>query len=227
MLIYMATNRINGKQYVGQTVSSLKIRKTKHIREALAESCNSYYFQRAIKKYGQENFDWKILHEDVINIDNLNRLEIFYIGYYDTFKNGYNLTEGGGGKVGCIVSIETRKILARINKGKKHTKKSKLKMSMARRGKNNPMYGVRLCGKDNHMYGKHFSEEAKRKNSEAHMGKGKGKNNPAAKAIIADNIYFDTSREAAKFFGVSHTAIYKRLKKRLPGYRYVNKKEEE
>lgn len=190
MIIYKATNKINGKAYVGQTVFSLKIRRARHINQTLNKQDNMY-FHNALRKYGIKKFDWKILQK-CDTIEELNRLEIHYIKLYDTFNNGYNLTKGGNGSVGCIPSIETRQKISKAHIGmkysektkrklsecrrgskhpwfgRKHSEKSKLKMSEAKKGTKHPMYGKR--GKESSSYGKRHSVEAKRKISEANRG---------------------------------------------------------
>lgn len=98
MIIYKATNKINGISYIGQTTQSLNKRIGEHIYNTLANRYNSY-FHSALKKYGKESFDWDII-DRCDNIDELNRLEIYYIGYYDTYNNGYNLSRGGYGRTG-------------------------------------------------------------------------------------------------------------------------------
>jgi len=65
-------------------------------------------------------------------------------------------------------------------KGYKHTEETKGKMSEIKKGKNNPMYGrhhtdeskrkMSRKGKNHPFYGKHLSEEHKRKQSEANKG---------------------------------------------------------
>lgn len=222
MLIYIVTNKINGKQYVGQAVKKLEARKRRHIRESLVKVDNCYV-HKAIRKYGPENFTWGTLHDNITNINDLNRLEIFYIGYYDTYNNGYNLTEGGGGMVGWSPSKKTRKRMSEAHKGKKLSKEHKQKIAEANKGNKLSKKHKQSMLRVN--TGKTLSEEHKRKISETHKQKGisKGKNNPAARAVIANNKYFDTSREAAKFLDVSHTMVYKRIKKQVPGYKYVNK----
>ena len=57
-------------------------------------SKNKTYFDRALKKYGSENFDLIVLEDNIPN-DMLDEKEIFYIKKYDTFNNGYNCTLGG------------------------------------------------------------------------------------------------------------------------------------
>lgn len=68
----------------------------------------------------------------------------------------------------------TRQKISIANTGRKWTEESKASLSNARKGKNNPMYGVKLCGEKNGMYGKHHSNDAKLAMSNA----SKGKNNP-------------------------------------------------
>ena len=52
------------------------------------------YFDRALKKYGEDNFELTILENDIPN-DKLDEREIYYIKKYNTFNNGYNCTLGG------------------------------------------------------------------------------------------------------------------------------------
>ena len=70
--------------------------------------------------------------------------------------------------------------MSEAQKGHKVSEKTKLKMSEAKSGKNNPMFGkhhlydtrqkLYNIGENNPMFGKHHSENAKKKISEAHKG---------------------------------------------------------
>lgn len=111
-IIYRHTNKVNGKAYIGQTIKSMEERFKCHIKSA--ENGDSYEFQRAIRKYGVESFYSEILEADIelLSIiqerDNiLNIKEKYWIAFYDTFKNGYNMTLGGGGMCGHVKSQET------------------------------------------------------------------------------------------------------------------------
>lgn len=79
-IIYLVTNKINNKVYVGQTINTLNRRRINHLAAARNENDN-LYFHRAIKKYGEENFDWKVL-DKANNQEELNNLECFYIKKY-------------------------------------------------------------------------------------------------------------------------------------------------
>lgn len=72
-IIYLATNKINNKVYIGQTINTLNKRKTNHYAAARNEKDN-LYFHRAIRKYGENNFDWIVL-DKANNQDKLNELE--------------------------------------------------------------------------------------------------------------------------------------------------------
>lgn len=50
MIIYKATNLINGKVYIGQTVNTLKYRSEQHRRESKIDSRKHPYFHTAIRK---------------------------------------------------------------------------------------------------------------------------------------------------------------------------------
>ena len=95
MLIYKATNKITGKSYIGQTVKELSYRMAEHKHRAKYEHPNTKFYN-AINKYGWDSFEWSIIEEsDFWSKEELNRKEKYYIQYYDTLNNGYNILEGG------------------------------------------------------------------------------------------------------------------------------------
>jgi len=180
MIIYKVTNKINGREYVGQTINSLKKRKSEHISVALSIHDNNY-FHSALRRYGPENFDWKTIHE-CVNIDDLNKWEIYYIKYYNTFNNGYNLTLGGFGSIGYKHTKETKKKISIANGGKRsswygkrHSEETKKRMSESHKGKKLSEETKRklseaLKGEKNPFYGKHHSEKMKMEMSELQSG---------------------------------------------------------
>ena len=96
-IIYIITNTINSKLYIGQTSRSLNDRWKEHCRENCSEGEYNMAIKRAIIKYGKENFTIKELEK--CEIDQLDEREIYYISLYNSYKDGYNLTAGG--KSGC------------------------------------------------------------------------------------------------------------------------------
>lgn len=87
-IIYKYTSP-SGKSYIGQTTRTKKEREGKNAKEY--SHCPAFY--KAIQKYGIENFSYEVLEE----CDNrlLNERERYWIKEYDSYNNGYNLTEGG------------------------------------------------------------------------------------------------------------------------------------
>jgi group I intron endonuclease len=92
MIVYLVTNTINGKRYVGQTSQSLERRWFLHQHR---KSCKALH--SAINKYGAENFTIEVLFSPPTR-EQAGELEIEYIDRYNTkAPNGYNLTQGGEG----------------------------------------------------------------------------------------------------------------------------------
>lgn len=131
MIIYLITNKINGKRYVGQTIKSLSTRWSKHKYEAKTGKWD-YPLHRAIRKYGQEFFESCEL-EKCSSIEELNEAEIFYINFYNSLApENYNLHTGGNNH---IVSEECRLKMSQSRLGKKHTPQTIEKISNAQKGK--------------------------------------------------------------------------------------------
>lgn len=140
--IYLITNKINGKQYVGQTTYPIEFRWKGHVRDIKRSDspiCN------AIKKYGPENFVIEEMYK-AYSLKKLNDMESFYITICGTLKpNGYNLKSGGNNS---FHHQETKdKISAAnkgkpaYNKGKKWSDEVKKKIGIANKGKPSVLKG--------------------------------------------------------------------------------------
>ena len=176
MLIYLIHNKINGKEYVGQTIHSLGSRWARHLISARMGSTLPLHC--AIRKYGEDNFTISILAKPLCEED-MDLGEISHIVSEDTLiPNGYNLHPGGskhnihpntraklaaasagnkyglGNKshLGLITSAETRNKISASKKGKKIPIETRLRMSQAK-------------------LGHRVSVEARRKMSMAKLGK--------------------------------------------------------
>lgn len=90
--IYKITNNLNNKSYIGQSIHI-----EKRWEEHLYKSSKSSLIQYVIYKYGKENFTFEILEE--CEQSKLNEREQYWIKFYNSFENGYNLTLGGGGTI--------------------------------------------------------------------------------------------------------------------------------
>lgn len=137
-IIYKWANKVNGKKYVGQTIHPRK----RYLQHYNGERADSQIIDRAILKYGPENFDYTVLltiHADTR--EELRRLldeaEIAGIrleqSYYKTGL-GYNMTLGGMTRGTYNHSEETKIKLSRIKKGKKLSETAKKNIAEGHRG---------------------------------------------------------------------------------------------
>ena len=94
--IYKITNRVNNKVYIGQTHFTVEHRWKQHIKNYNIEHRKQPLY-KAFDKYGLDNFYVEPIEE--IDSDQLDEREMYWIAYYDSFKNGYNANIGGTGKV--------------------------------------------------------------------------------------------------------------------------------
>lgn len=93
-IIYKATCIITNKVYIGQTTTFLGNRKGLHKHKALYENDIKNHFHNAIRKYGWENFQWEII-DYAQTFKELNEKERYWIKYYNSVEQGYNILEGG------------------------------------------------------------------------------------------------------------------------------------
>lgn len=95
-LVYMATNRVNGKRYIGITKRDFAVRKRQHLR--LAEDGNNVCckFYSAIRKYGKKSFDWKIVASDLSQRDAFSKERALIKKIRKTGEE-YNIKDGGTG----------------------------------------------------------------------------------------------------------------------------------
>ena len=90
--IYKVTNIKTNEVYVGKS-TTVATRWQNHTKSAFGlEGVADSQFQRALKKYGIQNFTWALLEE--VPKDKLTEREKYYIDLYDTTKYGYNMRNG-------------------------------------------------------------------------------------------------------------------------------------
>ena len=92
--IYSITNVVTGDMYIGQTIQDFEKRWKSHISALNRGNHDNEYLQRSWNKYGEDAFKFKAIHY-CDELDILNDLEKYYIKKYDTYNNGFNMTEGG------------------------------------------------------------------------------------------------------------------------------------
>ena len=136
--IYRITNKLDGKIYVG-------------LRSLPKEDPNYWgsglHIQRAIKKYGVENFTRDIL-EWCETKEKLNEREVYWIKTLDARNPdvGYNIVAGGtGGNTYQYLSKEQmdelRPRLSMLSQPQEKIDEWKKKLRIVQHGENNPMFG--------------------------------------------------------------------------------------
>lgn len=92
-IIYIITNNINSKVYIGQTIQTLENRWKAHCRNKCSRNEMNMHIKRAILKYGKQNFS--ITELERCKVTELDEKEIYYIKLYNSYIEGYNSTKGG------------------------------------------------------------------------------------------------------------------------------------
>ena len=110
--IYHLTNIINNKKYVGKTIN-LQHRLEDHFSRLNSHKHHSHKLQRAVDKYGIENFKISYREVEVANEQELNLLEIQEIEKYNSYFEGYNETLGGDGN-SSLFDFEQRVLIYQI-----------------------------------------------------------------------------------------------------------------
>lgn len=133
--IYVIANNINGKMYVGKSINAIKERFWVHLATLKNGKHFNSYLLKSFNKYGGENFSFYLLEECNEKIE---EKEIYWIAKLETMKFGYNMTVGGDGTSGYVMSKKRKKEIAEFNRknnlGRKHTEETKAKMSKAHIG---------------------------------------------------------------------------------------------
>ena len=192
--IYKIENTVDNKVYIGQTIQDLEIRWKQHLKK----SSNCRYLKSAIKKYGIDNFKFKLV---CITFDSqLDDMEKEYIEQYDCLApNGYNLKLGGDSgkhhaetnkKISETLKMRYKNGLTppRSHLGKPHSEIHKKKISESLKG---------------YRMGNKLSQETKNKIS---LSRRKNK-------IIQFDIHgnrlnsFGSCKEAAVYIGTARTNI--------------------
>jgi len=215
--IYLITNTVNGKVYVGKTASSLSIRWSDHVRRSKYKET---LLARAIVKYTKDSFI--ITNVDFASCnDEACTLEQMYIRLYRSNDKhiGYNLTSGGDG--GNTLSEKKRKELS---------EKSRLKTGILSPNYNHDIVDkdiekLFLGGKSSREIGKILGSEKslilnrlKKMGYELSGRRKTGKDHhcfkqfPSTEEIVVLYSQGLTAYEIAEKVGASYSTIYLKLK---------------
>lgn len=195
-VVYLVTNAVTGKLYVGITTRQIKARWNQHVRDAGRPKC---HFHRAIAKYGRDAFRLEII-ERCDDQASLEAAERHWIGQLECMSPaGYNLTTGGGS--GRRHSPETiAKTIARQT-GTKRSPETREKIGAAHRGMKRPPG---------------FAEKIRLiKTGTTLSAKGR---QAISRPVIADGRRFGSLQAAAEDLGVSMATISRRIRNGVDEY---------
>ena len=138
--IYLWTNLVNGKKYVGQTMCFYRRMKTYRYTYPNA------YMEHAVNKHGLDNFDITILERDV-PLDKLDEREQYWLDYYQSYDldKGYNI---------CKIAGTTKGVTHTEEWCQEHSDYMKEKWKDA---EYRSFWHNRMSGENNYFYGKRFS----------------------------------------------------------------------
>ena len=228
--VYMHTNKINNKVYIGITNQKPEVRWCNGNGYRKDQSV----FCRAIKKYGWDNFEHIIFAENLTK-EEAEVMEMGLIALYKTnccrYRNpsyGYNMTNGGEGTSGHKHSEEAKEKMRRAATGRKPSSETLRKMSEAHKEQwKDPEYRQKVIawvqGERNPHYGKHHSEKIKNR-----IGELNGK--PVVQIDINGNFVaeYRSGKLASQLTNISREGIYRcchHIQQTSGGYKWVYKEE--
>lgn len=207
--IYCIENISTNKKYIGQSVD-IHTRWCHHRSELKNHTHFNDYLQKSWDKYGEDDFKFYVI--EYCDICELDDKENYYIDLYNTTDRdfGYNLKTGGQDR-NAVFSDELRE---RISEAVKqdyidHPEKREHKRESALKYWSNQETKNKRSGKNASMYGKHHTEESKRKISEARKGTVSYRRNTTPVFCIELNKTFKDATEAGKELSLDGSAILK------------------
>lgn len=195
--VYMHTNKLNNKKYIGITKQPVERR----WKKGWGYDKNTYIW-KAIQKYGWDNFDHDILEENLTHKE-ANEKERYYIEYYNSSNAsyGYNLTLGGDGFFGMERSEKTKEKISNSLKGKYTKEKSYWY------GKHLSPETIEKQKETKRLHPYHHTEEWKKKHGEQTKGANNVKSRPVR--CINTGEVFVNAREACEYYNSDCSRIHK------------------
>lgn len=112
-IIYVATNLLNGRRYIGITSKTVRARQLEHVSAAMRAK-HGGHFHRAIRKYGAEMFRFRA----IASFGSYNEAVEAEVRLIAILRPEYNSTKGGDGGCGVIWSAESRAKISASKKGR-------------------------------------------------------------------------------------------------------------
>ncbi len=128
-IIYCIHSLSTGKKYIGQTIEKMQRRVLRHFR-----TINETKISRAIQKYSKYDFVYGVV-EEIEDKNLLDEREQYWIKYYDSIDNGFNIKEGGKCARGFKQSKSSIEKRRKKLIGRPLSEEHKQKLSKAHKGK--------------------------------------------------------------------------------------------
>lgn len=166
--VYIHTNKINGKKYIGQTINGEAPNKRWLNGKGYI---NCTYFYKAIQKYGWDNFEHEVIASNLTQ-EEANHFEELLIEKFETINpdKGYNLKSGGENNK---LSEATKRKIGDSNKGKIISDEQKKRISEAQTGRHLTQEHKTIIANANK--GKILSNETKLKIGQSAIGRNIGR----------------------------------------------------
>lgn len=113
--VYVITNQVNGKRYIGITTKPVEQRLHEHILASRRGVPFALY--GAMRKHGEESFQIECL-ESCAGEELAKRRERKYIAEMNSMESGYNMTAGGDGFACLVRTEEHRRRIGDAHRGK-------------------------------------------------------------------------------------------------------------
>lgn len=232
---YQIENLLNGKVYVGGAYRSFGLRWRGHRSALRAGRHCSKHLQAAWNKYGEQAFRFQVLERCPPVREQIIRCEQRWLDLRRSYlpERGYNSSPTAGSNLGYKhsdsarqrmsasaqrkppISEATRQRISETSKGRRHTEKSRKKLSeKARTREATPAGRIARQATIAGSLGKPKTEETKNKVSRSRRGKLRGEQNHLARftegqVLEIKNLLLEgkTQKEVAQMFGTVQCTI--------------------
>lgn len=226
--IYRIININNNKSYVGSTID-FQARWKRHFSDLKNGTHSSIKLQRSYDKHGKDSFVCEIVEQAPYD-ESIISLEDYYITYFDSKQNGYNIANAAFGdtlshhpnkeEIFKKISISLRENNEKLSE---EERKNKFGSKSCKKGKSyEEFYGAKkaqeiglklsesnynrqMSGTNNPFFGKTHSDEVRKRISATQ----KGRKKPHVKLSIEGTIYQSVA-EAMKTTNLSRKVIERR-----------------
>lgn len=221
--IYKITNIVNNKCYIGQTIQD-PIKRWQGHKNAIKNGKGCPYLVNAMKKYGCDNFNFKVL---IITFDSmLDDIETENILKYNSLTpNGYNILERRKGikttidGTNAVKNINISERMKKSEKWQKAVREKRVGWTNGHKHKNEIIQKISQSVKQYYSKNKHDAVDVLKHREAMARAVGKKIEQLDKETLEVVHIY-PSIREAARMIGCARSLIYSAIKNQTCGYGY-------